>query len=76
MLNPDTIGPDLAIAWYAILGITLAALAVHYGRAWAARRRRTRHEAFKATVRDEIADAFQLPTALRDAWDEIKEENR
>jgi hypothetical protein len=31
-------------------------------------------EALKSTVREEIADAYQLPTELRDAWDTIKEE--
>lgn len=40
MLNPATIGPDLAIASYTILAVTLAALAVHYLRERAARRRK------------------------------------
>lgn len=37
MLNPTTIVPDLTIASYAILGVTLVALAWHY---WHERKRR------------------------------------
>lgn len=29
--------------------------------------------ALRATIRDEVTDAYQIPAELRDAWDAIKE---